>query len=44
MKEAFREVEREQKREATSSRQVDMEYLKNMCAHHCIQGSVGGVR
>ena len=32
LKEALREVEREEKRQAVSGRQVDMEYLKNMCA------------
>ena len=32
LKEALREVEREEKRQAISGRQVDMEYLKNMCA------------
>ena len=31
LKEALREAEREEKRQATSSRHVDMEYLKNMC-------------
>ena len=32
LKEALREVEREQKRVNFSERPVDMEYLKNTCA------------
>lgn len=34
LKEALREVEREQKRVTFAERPVDMEYLKNTCAVH----------
>ena len=41
LKEALREVEREHRRKAISAREVDMEYLKNMCASDASGGGGG---